>query len=231
MVTNEQLIKVLIADDQEFFRDGFKLLLQEQKVKDIQLIAEASNGKELMDGILNYQADVVITVMHMRDFYGIKTIQQIKLNFPATEIIALVVQESEDPVLEIFEAGALGYVLKMNCKDEILTAIRKVAKHEIYFSHSISKKVWNIITDRHDEFGKNKINFSAQEIRVIRLICQQLTTKEIASHLCLCRRTIEDYRHQIQEKIGAKNMVGIALYAVKAKLVELSEMKEVHEAS
>jgi DNA-binding NarL/FixJ family response regulator len=208
-------IRIVLADDHELFRDGFKVMLRKQT--EIQLIGEASNGKELFDVVKELQPDIVITDIKMPVMNGIEATRRITETFPDIGIIAFSMFDEESLVVEMLEAGARGYLLKNAHKPDILEAIRMVnARHTFYCPETSARLAKLIANSKFDPFKKQKpISFTEKELAVICLICEEKTNKEIADELHLSIRTIEGYRDRIQEKMHAKNAAGIVVYAIK----------------
>lgn len=214
-------IKIVIADDHPIFRDGFKVLLRDQK--DIQLIGEASNGEELIDLVMRLRPNVVITDIKMPIMDGIDASKYLTRHIPEIKIIALSVFNDDYLVVDMLEAGAHGYLLKNTTKHELFEAIRTVAAGEVYYCNDTSVKMARLIGLSKFNPYKNKIepHFSPREMEIMRLICEQFSNKEIAETLHLSIRTIESYREQIFEKTSSRNMVGVAIYAIKHNIYSI----------
>lgn len=214
-------IRILLADDHEIFRDGFKVMLRKQT--EIQLIGEASNGKELIEVTTEMQPDVVITDIKMPVMDGIEATKNISKAFPEIGIIAFSMFDEESLVVDMLEAGAKGYLLKNAPKEEIIEAIKMVNNHHSYYCSATSAKLAKLIArSSFDPYKKHKpIEFSEKEIVVMCMICEEKTNKEIADKLNLSTRTIEGYRDRIQEKINAKNSAGIVVYAIKHRIYKI----------
>ncbi len=213
-------IKIVIADDHEIFRDGFKVMLRKQE--DVQIVAEAENGRELLQLAEQHQPDVVITDIKMPHVDGVEATREIKTRWPHIEVIALSMFDEENLVVDMLEAGAKGYLLKNTHKAEVLQAVKAVYKGETYYCNATSTKLAQMIAKSHFNPYKNKKpTFNAKEVEIIKLICQELSNKEIASQLGLSIRTIEGYREKILEKIEAKNIAGLVIYAIKNNLYQV----------
>ena len=216
----EPTIRVIMADDHILLREGFKnMLLPHQS--DITLIAEASNGVELVQKVDQYETDIVIVDFNMPKMNGAEACQNIKANYPNIGIISFTMLEEENYLQSMKQSGATGYLLKTSSRSEIVEAIKTVFKGYTYYCPSILDKYYKLFSSNK----KTWLEFSYFERRIIEMICCQLTTKEIAFGLKLSVRTVDDYRHKIQEKTGAKNAVGIAIYAMKTKLVEIEDLE------
>jgi DNA-binding NarL/FixJ family response regulator len=215
MIRPSTPIRLILADDHEIFRDGFKVMIRKQPA--FELIGEAANGEELIQLVRQLRPDVVITDIKMPKLDGIEATRQLTKEFPSIGIIALSMFDEENLIVDMLEAGAKGYLLKNAHKDEIIDAIRTVAADQTYYCGSTSVKLAQLIAKSNFNPHRKTLRpeLSDKEIEVIRCICQQMSNKEIANKLNLSVRTIEGYRDKIQEKIKVKNMAGIVVYAIK----------------
>ncbi len=208
-------IRIVIADDHEIFRDGFRVMLKKQT--DIELVGEAADGNELIEITEAMKPDVVLTDIKMPILNGIEAVRIIKKKYPSVKIIALSMFDDDNLIIDMLESGAKGYLLKNTSKSEIIDAINMVYNDQFYYCRSTSQKLIELMAQSNFNPYKEtpKPEFSSRELEIIVLICQQATTKEIASKLFLSIRTIEGYREKIQEKMNVKNAAGIVVYAIK----------------
>ena len=215
-------IKIILADDHEIFRDGFKAMLRKQP--SVELVGEAADGEELVELTRQKQPDVVVTDVKMPRMDGLQATKIISKEFPDIGIIALSMIDEENLIIDMMEAGARGYLLKNAHKNEIIDAIKAVYSGNIYYCDSASAKLTRMIANS-DRISFNKKaprpELSQKEVDVIQLICEEMTNKEIADKLNLSTRTIEGYRDRIQEKINAKNSAGIVVYAIKHRIYKI----------
>ena len=214
-------IRIVIADDHEIFRDGFKVMLRKQD--EIEIVGEGENGRELLHLVEQHQPDVVITDIKMPLLDGVEARRHITRQWSHIGVIALSMFDEENLVVDMLEAGARGYLLKNTHKAEVLQAVKAVYKGETYYCNQTSNKLAQMIAKSQFNPYKNikKPTFSEKEIEIIRLICQEMSNKEIASELGLSTRTIEGYREKILEKIDAKNIAGLVIYAIKNNLYQV----------
>jgi len=217
---NSTPINVVIADDHSIFRKGLVATLRRHA--EIIVIDQASNGKELLDKVEKKKTDVVLTDIQMPYMNGIEATAIISKKFPETSTIALSMYDQDNLIKEMFKAGAKGYLLKNTDENDIIKAIKTVYQKEFYYSSFTLSKL--IRTDYSPFKVKNDPVFTEKELTVIKLICQQFSSKEIAARLNSTVRSIESAKERIQNKIEAKNMVGIALYAIKNNLLSLDEI-------
>ena len=213
-------IRLLIADDHEIFRDGFRLMLT--KYPEIILIGEACNGKELIDMTNQLHPDVIICDIKMPVMDGIEATKKITEQFPDMGIIGLSMFDDDELIIEMLEAGARGYLIKNAGKEQITEAIRTVYNNEPYYCKTTSYKLTNMIAkSRFNPYKKTtKAEFSEREKEIIELVCQELTNKEIGDKLFLSVRTVEGHRLKILEKMNVKNTVGLVVYAIKNGIVK-----------
>lgn len=214
-IDTTSVIKVAIADDHELFRDGLRLMLGSEKT--IQLVGEASNGKTLLTLVKSQKPDVVITDIKMPEMDGVEAAKQICRELPLTAVIALSMFDDEEMILEMLDAGALGYLLKNADKTEVIEAIHTVSGHKPYYCKSTSGKLAKLIAySKHNmQKQKKQAEFTEREKEIIKLICQEYTNKQIGEQLFLSSRTVEGYRMKILEKMDAKNIVGIVIEAIR----------------
>jgi DNA-binding NarL/FixJ family response regulator len=211
-------IKVAIADDHEIFRDGLRIMLQKQP--DIKLIAEAGDGKDLIDQVEKEQPDIIISDVKMPRMDGVAATRYLSGHYPQIGIIALTMFDEEDLIIDMLEAGAKGYLLKNADKHEIVEAIKSVYNQQPYYCRHTSHKLAQMV-------AKSKFNpykpqprpeFNDRELEIITDICNGLTSKQIAEKIFLSVRTVEGLRMKIMEKMDVKNTAGIIIYAIKHNL-------------
>jgi DNA-binding NarL/FixJ family response regulator len=207
-------ITILIADDHLMIREGFRVLLKKQQR--VKIIGEAENGEQLIRLALELQPDVVLTDIQMPVRDGISATREVRKILPYCGIIALTMFNEDHYIIDMLEAGARGYLLKNTTKEELLEAIDAVYKGDTYFCNATSKKLTALIAaSKYQHANASKPQLTPIEIEIMRLICQEFSSKQIAAKLGYTQRTVENYREKIQEKIGARNMAGIAVYAIK----------------
>ena len=216
-------IKLVIADDHEIYRDGLKIMLRRQA--DIEVIGEASNGKELIALTQQLRPDIILTDIVMPVMDGIEATRLLKQQYPTINIIALSMFDQDNLIIEMLESGAKGYLLKNADKTEIIESIKSVFRDVPYYCRSTSVKLARMIA--HSKFNPYKTterpSFSDKEVEIIRLICKEYTNKEIGQQLFLSARTVEGYRVKILEKMQVKSTAGIVIYAIKNGMYRLDK--------
>jgi len=211
-------IKVLIADDHRIFRDGIRSILE--KEDDIIIVDEAQNGSEVLEKIVKYAIDVIILDIDLGKPSGIEITEKIADQYPEIGILILSMIGLHDFVIQALENGATGYILKNTGKDEVLTAIRSVAKGDSYFSKEVSAI---LIEQLHKPKTSRKriadIPLTTREIEVLKLIAQEHSNQEIADKLFISIRTVDTHRRNMLEKLGARNTAGLVRYALQKGLI------------
>ena len=212
-------IRVILADDHEIFRGGFKILFENQD--EVELVAEAENGKELLDITAKLLPDVIITDIQMPVMDGIEACRKLHEDFPEIPVIALSTFNDDSYIVDMLEAGAKGYILKNTNRTELIQAVKSVHEGKNFYCTDTSRKLAKLVAGSRTKNFKEKVKFTEREIEIIKLVCTQSSTKEIASALNISTRTVESHRERIQEKIGSRNIAGITIYAIKHKIWEI----------
>jgi DNA-binding NarL/FixJ family response regulator len=215
-------IRVLLADDHQMLREGFKTMLRRQS--ELTIIAEADNGASLLTLIEETSPDIVITDIKMPILDGIEACKKISRKYPRIGVIALSTFDNDHLIIDMLDAGARGYLLKNTDKDEVLRAVKAVHDGGTYFCDSISTNFQKMLSQsRHTPYQvKELVEFTPRETEIIKLSCQEFTNKEIAGMLNLSIRTIEAHKERMQNRIEAKNMVGVIMYAIRHNIININ---------
>jgi DNA-binding NarL/FixJ family response regulator len=219
-----QPIRIIIADDHEVYRDGLKLMLSKEKAYAI--VGEAENGLELINLAKESSPDIILTDIKMPKMDGIEAARRIHAQNEMTGIIALSMFNEESLVIDMLEAGAMGYLLKSSDKSEIIDAINMVYHNHPYYCKSTSARLAITITESKFNPYKRDQNssiFTTKELEIIRLICEEYSAKEIGDKLFHSTRTVEGYRSKILDKMNVKNTAGIVIYAIKNGIYTLKK--------
>lgn len=208
-------IRVAIADDHHIFRDGLAFLLNKEPL--VELVGEAPDGRRLVQIVRDLNPDIILTDLRMPEMDGIAAIKSIIEKNKDAKIIALSTFDSDTMVIEALEAGAMGYIVKNADRGEIMEAIRMVYTGSPYYCKTTSNRLIRLIAkSEFNPYKKTGVKlFSDKEKEVIRMICEEKTSKEIAEKLFLSVRTVEGQRVKILEKMNVKTTAGIAIYAIK----------------
>ena len=218
-------IRLIIADDSPIFRKGLKHFINVSSSGSISIVGEADNGESLITQVTIKRPDVVLTDIQMPLKCGIEASRTINERFSSISVLALTIASDTGTICKMFETGAKGYLSKTADIDEIIEAIKTVHSGEMYYCSSSFNVLKKTGFGNFNHYKKvHGIQFSEREIQFIKLICHELTTKEIADKMKIGMRTVEEYSRNVKEKIEAKNLVGIALYAIKNNIVSTSDI-------
>lgn len=213
---------IAIVDDHAMFRKGLLALIN--LFKGYQVLFDASNGKELIDKLDPKQLpDIILMDITMPEMDGYATTEWLHIHHPDIKVLALSTMDTETAIIRMIKSGAKGYVLKDAETDELKLAFDEVLHRGYFYNETITKKVIQAVTSLTETKNKTGtfINLSDRELEFLKLVCTELTYKEIADIMCVSARTVEGYRDALCEKLELKTRVGLAMYAVKNGLAKL----------
>lgn len=205
-------VKVIIADDHQLFIDGIKSILS--KEIDIQIIAEANNGLELINLIeAGQRPHIILTDIRMPVLDGISVTKMLSKDFPDISVLALSMFDQTADVIEMLDAGAKGYVTKNVDKKELVTAIHTLIKGDYYFSKNLPKDIKNWFDSEKQE--TNNTYLTKRETEILQLLVKGRTSIQMAKQLNLSKYTIDTHRKNIHKKLGIKSNTGLVQYAMR----------------
>jgi DNA-binding NarL/FixJ family response regulator len=221
MPGSNRKVKILLADDHEIYLDGLQAMLQKQP--EIEVVGMAANGQECLNLSQTLQPDIILTDIVMPVMDGIALTKYLAVHEPHINVIALSMFNEDNLIIDMLEAGAKGYLIKNAHKSEILDAIHSVYKNIPYYCRSTTTRLARLIGQSryNPNKGAHTVEFSEREKDIIRLICEEKTTKEIAEQLFMGSRTVEGYRIKILEKMQVHSVAGIVIYAIKNKMYKI----------
>ncbi len=213
-------IKVAIADDHVLFRAGVKSALSVHK--DIKMIAEADNGMQLLTVLKHVQPDVILLDIQMPIMDGINTLPEIKKLYPEIKVIMLTMHNDHSMISKLMELGANSYLTKNSDSEIIYLAVKTVHEQEYYFNQLTNKALIDGLRVKRQAEASLPVDakLSDKEITILRMICEEKSTKEIADLVDLSPRTVEAIRDKLKVKTGAKSLAGLVMYAVKSGIIE-----------
>src|SRR5256714_3825854 len=215
------VIKVAIADDHALFRTGVKTSLTSRK--DIQMVAEAENGMQLLNLLKHIKPDVVLLDIQMPIMDGLTTLPEIKKLYPDVKVIMLSMHNDHSMITRMMEIGANSYLTKNSDSETIYQAIKTCYEQEFFFNELTNKALLSgLRTKRTEPNSPQDINLSEKEVTILKLMCEEKTTKEIADIVEISPRTVEAIRDKLKTKTGAKSMAGLVMYALKSGIIQES---------
>jgi DNA-binding NarL/FixJ family response regulator len=214
-------IKVLIADDHVLYRAGVKTALSSKK--DIKVIAEADNGMHLINMLRIIPADVILLDIQMPIMDGIGALPEIKKNWPHIKVIMLTMMDDHSMITRLMELGANSYLSKTSDSEIIYEAIKTCFEQEYYFNTLTNKALLTNLKNKHtitpQKLAQSEANLNDKDILILKLMCEEKSTKEIADIVELSPRTVEAIRDKLKVKTGAKSTAGLIMYAVKHNIL------------
>lgn len=215
-------IKVIIADDHVLYRAGVKTALSQKK--DIKIIAEADNGMHLINLLKSMPADVILLDIQMPVMDGIEALPEIKKVCPQAKVIMLTMMDDHSMITKLMELGANSYLSKTSDSEVIYEAIRTCFFDEYYFNTLTNQALLTNLKQRNVQMPQQlqspETQLNEKETTILRLMCEEKSTKEIADIVELSPRTVEALRDKLKVKTGAKTTAGLILYAVKNKIID-----------
>lgn len=210
--------KILIVDDHKIFRDALKSAL-ESTTSNLKVTGTSSNGQEAIDFCLKNDVDLIVMDLNMPIVNGLEATKRIMRSNPDQKILVLTMQDGDEIIKRSIELGAKGFLNKSASIEELITAINGILKEGYHFDDNVSKILLKGLVEQNKKPNPETL-FSNRELEIIQLICKEHSNREIGEELGVSLRTVENHRKSILHKIGAKNIVGIIMYAMKHKLVE-----------
>ncbi len=219
MASVTKQIQVAIADDHTLLRKALGKLIG--SFDDYMVLFEADNGKEIKNKIAQHIIpDLVLLDVNMPEMDGFETAGWLNKNYPKIKILALSMFSDERTIIKMLRLGAKGYILKNIDPDELKNALDSVMKKNFYLSDYISGKIISGLhkdVDRSDELEP----LTQREKDFLRLICTEITYKDIAAKMYVSPRTVDEYRNNLFEKLKVKSRVGLVMYAIRNGLVDV----------
>lgn len=213
MTTPKRKTQIFIVDDHKLFRDGLKFILQESG--DIEVVGEASDGKEFLD-LLNYIVpDIVLMDISMPGMNGVEASKIALERYPHLKILVLSMFGDDAYYNSMIDIGVKGFILKDCDANELKDAIKTVLNGKSYFSQELLLK---LIRDKN---ATPAIKLSRREREVLEYICRGYSTMQISEALHISHRTVERHRASLLEKTNSSNSISLAIYAIKNNLVHL----------
>lgn len=211
--------KVLIADDHQLFREGLVNLIS--SAPDIEVIAEAKDGKEATEKSQKLKPDVVLIDIGMPVMNGIEATRIIKKDNPKIKVIAVSMHSDRQFVKGVLEAGADGYLLKNCTYRQLIEAVQSVISGKKYLSDDITEMVIQGYLDPVDENSESQNELSEREMEVLKLYAEGKSTREIGEKLFISVKTVGTHKQHIFEKLDINNNADMVKYAIKEGLIQL----------
>ncbi len=213
-------LQILIAEDHAIVREGIRLILAAQP--DIEVVGEATNGREAIVMACDLRPDAVCMDISMPGVDGLEATRRIKECCPEVAVLALTVHATDEYFFQMLQAGASGYVLKGAASADLVAALRAVARGEVFLYPTVAKKLVDdyLSRTRDRETMDSLHGLTPREREVLTLIGDGLTNKEIAERLVISLSTVQTHYAHIIEKLGLNNRAEVIKYAIRHGLID-----------
>jgi len=214
-------ISILIADDHDIIREGIKNILHDSFSYEV--VGEAADGEEVLIKVKKLKPDILLLDISMPKISGLEVIKQVHYISPKTRILIITVHKASTYIRKALKAGAKGYLHKENAGEDLLPALGKIVRGEIYLSSTVSSYlVDKVIGNEPEQLVKESLLTSREE-EVLRLVVEGKTAKQIAEVLFISPRTVENYKNTLLKKLNLSRTSDLIKYAIKHKLVDIDE--------
>lgn len=216
-------ITVLLAEDHMVVREGLRTLLEAEN--DIQVVGEASTGRQAVDLARKLRPSVVVMDIAMPQLNGLEATRQMRKAVPAAKVLILSAHSDDAYVDQVVAAGASGYLLKQTSAHVLSKAVREVQKGNAFFSPSVARRVrsWRGQTaDSSKRIQGKSSRLSSREMEVLQLIAEGRANKQVAAELGISVKTVEKHRQRLMEKLNIHDTAGLTRYAIAAGVIESS---------
>ncbi|MGH2567901.1 MAG: response regulator [Bacteroidota bacterium] len=216
------ILRIVLADDHAVVRRGLRSLLS--RSRDMKVVGEAADGQHLLEVVARSKPTIVILDISMPILTGVEAARILKERYPELKILMLTVHQNEEYISQVLRADADGYLLKNAGSQEIFAAIRAVARGRKAFSDGVSKVILGGFVKQQEEQraeAEGRTVLSDREKKVLHLIAQGLTSKEIASELFISLSTVNTHRTNLMKKLRVHDKASLVRYALQAGLLKL----------
>jgi DNA-binding NarL/FixJ family response regulator len=210
-------MRVLLADDHAIVREGLRVVLSTES--DLEVVAEESDGERALEAIRTLKPDVAVLDIRMPGLTGIEVARKLNEDGALTSVVLLSMHKEESFVQAAMDAGVGGYVVKEDAARELIDAVRAVARGDVYLSPRIAGSVVQALR----RGPPPKAPHLTPRERVVRLLAEGLTSKEIAARLDLSPKTVDGHRAAIMDKLGIRSVAGLVKYAIRNHLTGLDD--------
>ncbi len=212
-------IRIIIADDHQLFREGLANLLADSK--EIEILAQAGDGREAIDKAKELKPDVIIMDIGMPVLDGVEATRQLLQESPGARVIALSMHADKQYIKGMFEAGACGYLFKNCAYNELIKAIRAVHEGKKYLSERITEIMIHDYLRKEETIPVEDSELTERESEIMKLIAEGVSVSDISDQLFVSVKTIGTHKQHILEKLNLKSTTDIVKYAIKKGIISL----------
>jgi DNA-binding NarL/FixJ family response regulator len=217
-------ITVLLAEDHQIVREGFRSLLEHES--DIEVVGEAATGRQAVQLTRQLRPAVVVMDIAMPLLNGMEATRQIRKSFPETKVLILSAHSDDHYVEQVEALGAAGFLLKQTSSHVLANAIREVQKGKTFYSPPLARPVPSQASEKplvRGAPGQKKSNcLSSREVEVLQLIAEGKPNKQVAAELGVSFKTVDKHRQHLMAKLNIHDIAGLTRYAIRAGIIESS---------
>ncbi len=215
-------VRILIADDHEVVRHGVRAMLETHA--DLEVCGESANGRDAVAEVARLKPHLVVMDIAMPEMNGLEATRQILKDNPAIEVLILTMHESEELVRNVLAAGARGYVLKSDVTENLLSAVRALARHQVFISSKVTEVVLqgylhNCVAPGSQGAGLPS-EISPREREIVQLVAEGRSNKDVAEVLHISVKTVETHRAHIMSKLDLHSVSDLVRYAIRNHMIE-----------
>ncbi|MFC1811980.1 response regulator [Thermodesulfobacteriota bacterium] len=211
------MIRVLLADDHNIVRAGLRRIVEDSE--DMEVVAEAADGREAIRQVRKTSPDVVVVDISMPGLDGLEVVSQLHSDYPNLPIIVLTMHEEEQYVVRAIEAGAMGYITKRSAPEQLVNAIRKVLDGGRYLTdEAVELLALRVARGTHARSPLDTL--SMRELQVLRRLALGHTNREIAESYHISIKTVDTYRSRLLKKLNLRNNAELSRFAIQNRLIE-----------
>jgi DNA-binding NarL/FixJ family response regulator len=214
---DDGLIRIVIADDHPIFRDGLRKLLTLED--DFRVVAEAKDGKEVLEVLEEHQPDILLLDLKMPGLDGLTALQKLQNSRTKTKVIVLTASEDKNQFVQAMKFGTCGIVLKQTATELLIKSIRKVHAGEIWLDSHTTAAVMRQFSSPMETMplgarDRDRSPLSQREREIVVLVAQGFKNKEMAEKMFISEQTVKNHLHNIFDKLGVSDRLELALYAI-----------------
>lgn len=220
------MIRIALVDDHQLFRKSLTSLLNSSD--DFEIIYDTDDGLHFIEYAKAVNIDVVLLDIQMPILSGFEVCKQLKMMNPEIKILIISQLTSKEVIHYVMECGADGFCSKNSSPEHLEIAIRKIMEHDYYFDNELGSVIrdailWDKNSNLYFDFSKS-VTFTKREVEIIKMVCREMSTKQIANSLFISSRTVDNHKKNIINKTQTKNFVGVILFALKINAISLEDL-------
>jgi DNA-binding NarL/FixJ family response regulator len=220
------MIRIALVDDHQLFRKSLTSLLNSSD--DFEIIYDTDDGLHFIEYAKAVNIDVVLLDIQMPILSGFEVCKQLKMMNPEIKILIISQLTSKEVIHYVMECGADGFCSKNSSPEHLEIAIRKIMEHDYYFDNELGSVIrdailWDKNSNLYFDFSKS-VTYTKREVEIIKMVCREMSTKQIANSLFISSRTVDNHKKNIMNKTQTKNFVGVILFALKINVISLEDL-------